>query len=381
MTERLPVFAGDIPMGELARKGAGAIYRGTSVCWARPGETEYEAPVGVPPFFANLLPEGDGFVRLARALGVGGEDLLGMFDRLGGDAPGSIAVGERPAASFRMPLDTPFAEAYARLLGEGRGEAFDAIPGAQPKLSARALTLPAEIVTRPGAFLKFNDDPRYPRLAENEAFFMRIGRRLGHTAAVRLIHDSTGASAVLVPRFDRETVRGRTTKFRMEDGCQLLDLLPSEKYDVTAEDLADAMRGHATAWPVTAFRLFRQLVFRYAIGDSDAHAKNFSLLEKNGVVDVSPMYDALCVRVYGQDGLGLSSLNGESDEPTRVDFLAFADRCEIPRDVAEKVLAIVPWSVRHAIPDLGEIGFDAPTTQRLADLLEYRCRSLDGVDR
>lgn len=46
-------------------------------------------------------------------------------------------------------------------------------------------------------------------------------------------------------------------------------------------------------------------MFNYLIGNSDAHAKNVSILiDENGFA-LAPFYDLLCVQVYGDDKLAL----------------------------------------------------------------------------
>jgi serine/threonine-protein kinase HipA len=52
-------------------------------------------------------------------------------------------------------------------------------------------------------------------------------------------------------------------------------------------------------------QLQRWVMFNYLIGNADAHAKNISVLVDDKGYRLSPMYDLLCVKAYGDEGLAL----------------------------------------------------------------------------
>ena len=67
------------------------------------------------------------------------------------------------------------------------------------------------------AILKFSP-ARYPRIAENEDFFLRMARGCGlRTPTHEVVHDVNGVSALLVTRFDR-TPDGRLIVDRTQQG-------------------------------------------------------------------------------------------------------------------------------------------------------------------
>ncbi|NBS75420.1 MAG: HipA domain-containing protein, partial [Betaproteobacteria bacterium] len=49
----------------------------------------------------------------------------------------------------------------------------------------------------------------------------------------------------------------------------------------------------------------RWVMFNYLIGNSDAHAKNISLLVNHQGYAIAPFYDLLCVQAYGDNELAL----------------------------------------------------------------------------
>ena len=86
-----------------------------------------------------------------------------------------------------------------------------------------------------------------------------------------------------------------------------------------------------------------RIVFSFAIGNSDMHLKNFSLIETaegNGVYQLSDAYDMLPVNVImPQDKEQLAlTLNGKKQNIRRKDFLIFADTCGLNRKSAEKMM-------------------------------------------
>ena len=82
-----------------------------------------------------------------------------------------------------------------------------------------------------------------------------------------------------------------------EDGCQATATPPGLKYQEQGgpalHDLADVIRDFGDPRDVTS--LLRRTTFNLAVGNADAHAKNFSILHEPGVpaVALAPLYDVL----------------------------------------------------------------------------------------
>jgi hypothetical protein len=92
------------------------------------------------------------------------------------------------------------------------------------------------------------------------------------------------------------------------DGCQLLGLGQDWKYErqglVSLKRIVEALRElQLPAKDLLSFQ--RWVMFNYLIGNSDAHAKNISVLIGETGYALAPFYDLLCVRVYGDDRLAL----------------------------------------------------------------------------
>jgi serine/threonine-protein kinase HipA len=89
--------------------------------------------------------------------------------------------------------------------------------------------------------------------------------------------------------------------------------------------------------------LFFRIVFSYAVGNSDMHLKNFSLIETapgSRQYVLSSAYDLLPVNIIlpeDEDQFALT-LNGKKRNIRRKDFLTFAENSQIPIKSAEKII-------------------------------------------
>ena len=90
-------------------------------------------------------------------------------------------------------------------------------------------------------------------------------------------------------------------------------------------------------------QLFFRVVFSFAVGNSDMHLKNLSLIETeegSGKYILSAAYDMLSTNVVipsDKEQLALT-LNGKKQNIRRKDFLVFADTIGIPERSAEKMI-------------------------------------------
>lgn len=92
--------------------------------------------------------------------------------------------------------------------------------------------------------------------------------------------------------------------------------------------------------------LYMRLLFSFAVGNSDMHLKNFSLIEtaeQSGEYVLSPAYDLLPVNVIMPEDTEQFALpmNGKKRNLRRKDFLVFADECGISRTSAEKMMKLL----------------------------------------
>lgn len=215
------------------------------------------------------------------------------------------------------------------------------ISGVQPKLSMRLEGEQLVPVARDGQFILKPQTQDFAELPQNEYLCMSMGQRFDlRTAPCLLLELSDGTPAYLVKRFDRFKKGRRVEKLACEDMHQILS--GPDKYAGSHEQIAAAIRDHCTFAPLELQRLFELTIFNFAIGNGDAHRKNFSLLtSEEGTIALSPAYDLVSSRLAipaESDELALT-VNGKRNRLRRADFIAFADHCGIAPEYAERKLA------------------------------------------
>jgi serine/threonine-protein kinase HipA len=310
---------------------------------------------GVPPWFANLLPEGPLRRLIAERAGVHERRSLFLLSLLGDDLPGAVII--------HPDVPTSDGEEVETLAVDHDAELRFSLAGVQLKFSAirndRGLTIPVH--GRGGDWIVKLPDERYDGVPENEHAMLEFARAAGiDVPQAQLVETSMIAGlpeqivlpcsrALAIERFDRAKDGDRV---HIEDFAQVLDLSPDEKYRATNYDtIARVLAAVCTDEDVDEF--LRRLVFMVAIGNSDAHAKNWSLIYPDGrAARLAPAYDLLAVSVYERSdqrlkpqlALGLAGASVASSV-TETTFRRLAQRADLDEErtitvVRNQVLAI-----------------------------------------
>ena len=111
---------------------------------------------------------------------------------------------------------------------------------------------------------------------------------------------------IVIRRFDRMTGdNGRVVRIHQEDMCQALGIHPELKYQgdggPSPQHIMRAIRQHSSTADKDAERFLDALVFNWAIAGTDAHAKNYSFLLRDGAVQLAPLYDIASFLPYEPD--------------------------------------------------------------------------------
>lgn len=214
------------------------------------------------------------------------------------------------------------------------------ISGVQPKLSLRLDGGRLVPVARGGRFILKPQTQTFRELPQNEYLCMLMGRRFGlRTASCLLMELADGEPAYLVKRFDRFAKGRRVVKLACEDMHQILG--GSDKYTGSHEQIAGVIDTHCTFAPLERQRLFELTIFNFAVGNGDAHRKNFSLLTgEDGTVALSPAYDLVssCLVIPGEQEELALTVGGRRGRLRRDDFLDFAGRLGIVPEYAVRKL-------------------------------------------
>lgn len=353
-------------------------------------EAAYEVRgVNLHPFFAGLLPEGLRMKALVQSVKSSEDDLFTQLVVAGGETVGDIWLA-RPGeevGSDSTPiemgrnLELSFDQALKRSLDWKLGGDPVAISGIQNKVSASMVSLPVRSTGGHKEFILKLPSPDHPRIVENEAFYMEVARSVGiETAESKLIRDDEGTPGLLVKRFDREPRKGKdgspVKKLHQEDACQLLDAYPADKYRLSMREMAQALE-LCSAPLVARLRLLQLVAFSYLIGNGDLHAKNVSVLRRDGLTSLTPAYDLLSTLPYGDDTLALK-VEGQDRRVKRKTLLAFGERVGVREAAVERMLNSLIKKVHPWIPRVDEIGFDAKKSEHMKRVMGQRLEELNS---
>jgi serine/threonine-protein kinase HipA len=295
----------------------------------------------VPPFFANLLPEGHLRTYLAKLADVNPEREFFLLAVLGADLPGALVVspleGDEQEGDAHAPADEHEdqpPETALRFSLAGVQLKFSAVMEA-----AGGLTVPVDGMG--GSWIVKLPSARYSAVPENEFVMLELARRVGIAVPANRLVDiekikglpeearTAGGKALAVQRFDR--VPGGDP-VHMEDFAQVFGLYPDGKYGrrsyANIASVLWAETGEEATW-----EFVRRLVFSVLIGNADMHLKNWSLLYPDRRKPVlSPAYDFVATLPYiPGDTLALSFGGSRNlSEITTDQMRHFADAARIP---------------------------------------------------
>src|SRR5215831_497850 len=312
---------------------------------------EHEWGQGVHPFFQHLGPEGWLREKQARVGHVAEEDDFGLLLRYGADCIG--AVGLRPLSGAETQDTAPITELTA---SPGR-----TISGIQRKLlvvkDGKNFT-PAGPKGLAAYIAKFNSESeRVGSLVRNEQLSLRWSRELlGKREVNEFVVDEVSVLnevALIVTRFDRKP---DGSKLRLEDFAQILNKPGGGnspgKYDASYEDVAAIIKRHSVRSEIDLARFFRRLVVFVLVGTCDAHLKNFSLLETEDGLRLSPAYDILNSALYdGFDQNLALSIDGSKphlDQVTRDLLKKFGQSVGLSPRAIDQIFADLHKRVRGA---------------------------------
>lgn len=136
----------------------------------------------------------------------------------------------------------------------------------------------------------------------NEHFSLELARASGLPAPKSELYREGGVEFLVVERYDRAVApTGRVIRIHQEDFCQALGLSPDRRYEFEGgPSLRDAFALlERTDDPVRdRLGFLDAVIFNAMLGNVDAHAKNFSLLYREGRPRLAPLYDLTALRVY-----------------------------------------------------------------------------------
>jgi serine/threonine-protein kinase HipA len=284
----------------------------------------------ISPWLANLLPEEEQLQVLTRSLGLDQADVLAVLAEIGGDTAGALSFGAvtdralwayRPLTSFydtadqRLALERHFEDLGRRPFLAGEEGVRQSLAGGQKKSAlavlgpdgAPVLRLPQEgdvlaipLDGAPSTLIVKPDNPNLPGITENEVWCLRMAQAIGIEAAQATILQSSKRSAIGALRYDRRVGRsGQLLRLHQEDFAQANGLPPGRKYErgtLPGLDLKTLLETGRHVSATDALALLDQVIFNILVANTDAHAKNYSLILPVGAAPrLAPIYDVSTV--------------------------------------------------------------------------------------
>lgn len=266
-------------------------------------------------YLRGLLPDGEARLNaIAHQYRVAPDDPFVLLAYIGEDCPGAVQFA-RPERAGDLEGEGPGSVDWlddhqvADLLRELKTNNQDrpavntgqfSLPGALAKValtwnpetrlwgrpSGRAAT--THIIKPPLAGVKYHN--------ENEHLCLELARNAGFAAAASSILRVEDQTAIAVERYDRERRGSVVHRLHQEDMSQALGVNPALKYASEGapgiQDVVTLLRDQASNGLEDVYRFVRAVAFNWAIGGTDAHPRNYSILIGARVnVTLAPLYD------------------------------------------------------------------------------------------
>jgi serine/threonine-protein kinase HipA len=323
-----------------------------------PLKSERIAPDTFLPWAANLLPESEQLRTLKQLLGMAAGDVIGLLSAIGGDTAGALSIGQpgRTATVQWRPVGKP--EDLERIIEELPNKPFlvgeegvsMSLAGVQTKLAvavddAGRVCIPMN--GSPSTHILKPDAPRLPGGVQNEAFCLTLARRMGIPTPDVTTGQAGKRSYLLMRRYDRTNVGGRWRRLHQEDYCQALGKPPSAKYESnqtgiggpTLKDMFEITRRYML--PTNIVRLLDMVVVNVLACNTDAHAKNYSIMIGAGGASLAPMYDVMCGEAWESVTKNLAQKiagKNQGDRLKGTHWQGFARECGLnPKQVIDRV--------------------------------------------
>jgi serine/threonine-protein kinase HipA len=380
----------------------------TPLSLSMPVSRSLHARRAVVPFLQGLLPDSPGRLdELSREFHTTATNPFRLLAHVGRDVAGAVQIlppGE-PASDVGSradidPLsDADVAEIIRDLVANAdtwgtRGSSGRwSLPGAQPKVALfrgpdgawgvpRGAT-PTTHILKPAV-------PPYVEHHVNEYVTMTAARQLGlHVADAGLLTTARGDQVFVTERYDRVVRDGRWRRLHQEDFCQALSVAPTRKYQSDGgPSVAQMARlidtfAHLDRRRRSQRRLFDALVFNVSVANTDAHAKNYSILLNAETAELAPLYDLGTQLAYESTRPRASAMKiGDEyrlDKIGMAQLLGVARQLRIPIDEAEGRVHEIRSGLAEAVA-VAAAGIPGKSeraiAERIADAVAVHTRSL-----
>jgi len=272
-------------------------------------------------FLDNLLPEGKGLDDLTSFTHISKNNIFGLIQAIGFETSGALHFGHHHdnVHHFRPITEKELTQRIDEI--ENRSII---IWDKKPRLSLAGVQEKLPVLLKDGVLgladgnlssthiLKFQTK-KNAHIVINEYFCMSLARNVGLNVAFVSLHKYAQHPVLMVERFDRVIHDDNTIeRLHIIDGCQMLDLPSSYKYERnfgSSRDVSEVREGASFSKlftvanlceiPATAkLQLLDWAIYTLIIGNADAHGKNISFFINDSGISVAPYYDMLSILMH-----------------------------------------------------------------------------------
>ncbi|MDD3324826.1 MAG: HipA domain-containing protein [Sulfurospirillaceae bacterium] len=304
----------------------------------------------VKNFIVNLLPEGKGLEKLSELCQISKSNHFGLLRAIGRETSGALSFGAENAieTTFRKVTQEELTE---RILDRKNTPIVIWDKKVRLSLSGVQEKLPITMIDGEFGFgegnlasthiLKFGNNDN---LVWNEFLSLELAKVAGLTVNKTEIRYFDDEPVLFIERFDREIIEfgKRVNKLHLIDGCQLLSMPPSYKYERNfgnRRDVQDIRQGvsfqklfraqNRMAIPALYIQsLITWKLVNLCLGNSDAHGKNISFfISKSGSLQTAPFYDIANITLYEEYDHDLAMAVGDQFEMMKISAYDLALHC------------------------------------------------------
>ena len=301
----------------------------------------------VYPFFENLTPEGDAFEILTKDH-ASGNRVFSILDRFGGDCAGAVAFYEnKPNDDDENPREispSMMAQIIDKLPQDPLLTGIDN----PPRLSLAGAQSKCAVYISEGKYFRSTDkfptthiikiaNNRFPCLLENELFCMKLARIILSNIPEVELKEVENRQYLEITRYDRYIKNRNVHRIHQEDFCQALGIVSGKKYQTGGgaklKICYELINEYSENRFADIIRFTQWIVFNYLTGNTDAHAKNLSLLHSDTGIRLAPFYDLLSTEVYPEKTVDhemamLINGKGKYNSLRHKDFIALFDNLD-----------------------------------------------------
>jgi serine/threonine-protein kinase HipA len=367
-------------------------------------------------FFANLLPEGNFRSLIAKRLSVPDNDDYQLLCHLGKDCAGALSIVSKPGGQDKprytklrgRDLNQLFFNSTGLAEAIVKGNIRISLAGAQDKLPVlfkknKSIYLPKN--GAPSSHIMKLPNPAFLRLPENEAFVMGLAQAVGLNTAHTFIMDFEDYSPkdieesldtshdkrriCVVQRYDRIVTDKGITRIHQEDFCQAFGFNHLGKYESDGgpsfKDCYELVISASQNPTRDARQLISWLAFNYFVGNTDAHAKNLSLIyDKGDVVSLAPFYDLISTKVYSSHSREMAMKIGDHyllHEIDRDDWKKLAELIKVKESLVLDELDNMANKLKDNILSVSEKFIEKEAPEKIGNVINSQAKRVQTKNR